>query len=82
MSTGPPSACGEVDAPPHPHLVDELAGRIPPERDRGELGLVTRLAERDDQAVRMGLGATRHERRLWVADQDPHAAFLATSAKS
>ncbi len=55
---------------------------IPPERDRGDLGIVTRLAERRDQSVRVGLGTARHERRLRMADQDPHAAFLATSAKS
>ena len=63
---------GDVEGPPHRHLVRELPRRVPLAGDRHELGLVAGRLQRAHERLGVGLGAAAREGRLRMEDRDPH----------
>src|SRR6185312_3351525 len=70
----------EVEQPPEERLREQALVGIPLERDRHELRLVARLAERADETVREDLGAAPLERHLRHADGEAHQRRRSSSS--
>src|SRR2546427_9340781 len=62
----------EIDASPTTHLMHELGWRIPLERHRDRLRLVTGFAQGGDQPAHVRFRTSCHEGSLWMAHGDPH----------
>ena len=63
-----------VEQPAGEHVIENLFGRIPLERDCDDLRFVSKPAQRVAQSFGVDLGAAANERDLRGRDQDPHGA--------
>jgi hypothetical protein len=69
-----PVGLGDVERTPHRHLVHDLRREVPLARDRHDLGVVPRIAQRLRERLGVDLGAAADERGLGIEHRDPHGA--------